>query len=90
MTSVISKYPLPTYAGTTEVRMPRGFELLSVHAHHDGSLSLWAIGNPVAEITPRTIEIVGAGFHVPDADRRYIGSAVLEAMMYHVFELIRQ
>lgn len=71
-----------------EVTMPDGAELLSV-ANQNGNLCLWAIVDPSKERRRRYIEIIGTGNPMPTdmgVDRKFIGTAVVNPFVWHVFE----
>ena len=84
---VIWKYELEI-ADMQEVTMPDGAELLSV-ANQDGNLCLWAMVDPSKEKRRRYIEIIGTGnpiFTDMGVDREFIGTAVVDPFVWHVFE----
>ena len=84
---VIWKYELEI-ADMQEVTMPDGAELLSV-ANQDGNLCLWAMVDPSKEKRRRYIEIIGTGnpiFTDMGVDREFIGTAVVNPFVWHVFE----
>ena len=75
---------------TQLVDMPKGAELLSV-ANHRGVLCLWAKVDADQEMETRYIEIIGTGNPMPQdmgGDRRFIGTAVIDPFVWHVFELV--
>lgn len=69
------------------VTMPDGAELLSV-ANQNGNLCLWAMVDPLKEKRRRYIEIIGTGNPMPmvGVDRKFIGTAVVDPFVWHVFE----
>lgn len=84
MTDTINRYAL------TEVRTRHnlgvGAEVLSV-AGHKGDISLWARVPLVHDVDEwRTFVIVGTGTRVPDGDLKFIGTAILNEYVFHVFE----
>lgn len=72
-----------------EVMMPAGAELLSV-ANQNSSLCLWALVNPLKEYQKRHIEVIGTGNRIPQQEpgvnRRFLGTAVIDPFVWHVFE----
>jgi len=82
---VIWKYELKI-TDRQKVRMPVVSDLLSV-ANQRGSLCLWAMVDPAnANTVERDIEIIGTGNPMPDGRRTFIGSAVIDPFVWHVFE----
>ena len=72
------------------VEMPKGAELLSV-ANQNGTLCLWAKVDADKERETRHIEIIGTGNPIPQdmgVDRRFIGTAVVNPFVWHVFERV--
>lgn len=70
------------------VEIPEGAELLSV-ANQNGRLCLWAMVDGDRPLETRHIEIIGTGNPVPTdmgVDRRFIGTAVINPSVWHVFE----
>lgn len=70
------------------VEMPQFAELLSV-ANQNGSLCLWAMVDADKPRDTRHIEIIGTGNPVPTdmgVDRKFIGTAVINPFVWHVFE----
>jgi hypothetical protein len=68
--------------------MPDGAEILSVASQH-GNLCLWAIVDEYKDKKERYIEIVGTGNPLrvnPGFDRKFIGTAVVDPFVWHVFE----
>lgn len=84
---VIWKFELKL-TGMQEVRMPEGAELLSV-ANQNGNLCLWAMVDHRKKRQFRFIEIIGTGNLIPmdmGVDRKFIGTAVFDTFVWHVFE----
>ena len=74
-----------------EVQMPKGAKILTAQAQGDIPC-LWAevdAEEKVMEI--RTIEIIGTGHTVEDANRQYIGTVqlYLGAFIWHIYELVK-
>lgn len=81
----IWKYEL-TLADLQAVSMPIGSGILSV-ANQRGSLCLWAMVDPANESkVTRQIEIIGTGNPMPEGKRTFIGTAVIDPFVWHVFE----
>jgi len=71
-----------------QVEVPKGAKLLSV-ANQNGALCLWAIVDASKPRETRHIEIIGTGNPVPTdmgVDRKFIGTAVINPFVWHVFE----
>lgn len=70
------------------ISMPSGAEILSV-ANQNGALCLWAMVHPEHPKEERSIEIIGTGNPIPvgmGVDRKFIGTAVVNPFVWHVFE----
>lgn len=66
--------------------MQGGAQLLHV-AFQNGTLMLWAKVNPEAPIVGRTIYIYGTGHEIdPSKPARYVGTALQEYFVWHVFD----
>lgn len=70
------------------VETPEGAELLFVH-EQDGNICIWFACNPAHKREFRTIMIVGTG-HVMLDEGVYIGSVVIGALVFHVFEVPKE
>lgn len=82
---VIWKYELKL-TDRQKVSMPVASDLLSV-ANQRGTLCLWAMVDPTnANKVERDIEIIGTGNPMPDGRRSFIGTAVIDPFVWHVFE----
>lgn len=87
MNQRIYKYTL-NLTDLQEVTMPAGAEILSA-ANQNGSLCLWALVDTDKESRRRFIEIIGTGNPIEKNDniiRRFIGTAVMNPFVWHVFE----
>jgi hypothetical protein len=82
----IWKYTLDLEAGWW-LDMPRGAKVLNV-AGVDGEICLWALVDPAEEKGTRYFWIYGTGHPIsPGATHtNYLGTAVLEPYVWHVFE----
>jgi hypothetical protein len=72
------------------VEMPKDAELLSV-ANQNGELCMWAKVDADQTIEARYIEIIGTGNPIPQdmgVDRRFIGTALINPFVWHVFERV--
>lgn len=80
------KFPLKI-TDIQNVMMPEGARVLTVQMQH-GELCMWALVNPDAPKQRREIEVIGTGNPMPDAVRRYIGTAqqLGGQLIWHVFE----
>lgn len=82
---VIWKYELEV-TDRQIVRMPVAADLLSV-ANQRGKLCLWAMVDPEnPNKVERDIEIIGTGNSMPEGRRSFIGTAVIDPFVWHVFE----
>lgn len=84
---VIYKYPLKMLR-LQSVEFPAGAKILSV-ANQNGTICLWASilnPDPDAATRRREIEIIGTGDQVSKADRTFIGTVLVGAYVWHVFE----
>ncbi len=82
----IYKYPLK-FNDDESVLMPKGAEILCAQMQY-GTLCLWALVDPSAELEPRQIEIYGTGNPVEPGHRHYISTVQLSGgdLVFHVFE----
>ncbi len=65
--------------------LPEGAEILSVQGQGD-QLVLWAIVDPSLNVEPRLLSIYGTGNPFQSDHARYIGTAQVNAFVWHVFE----
>ena len=88
------KFPL-ALATTQRIDMPLGATTLYVAVqesrepgangiHHVQTLTLWALVDDRAESEERIFGVVGTGHPAPD--KGYIGSAMMDELVWHVFE----
>ena len=85
--NVIYKYTLHI-TDLCDYDLPEGAEILSV-AEQRGRLCMWALLNPNAPKKTRHIEIIGTGNPIVNdmgIDRKFIGTAIVEPFVWHVFE----
>ncbi len=90
MNTTIWKFELKS-GSRQEVFMPAGAEVMSVGIQR-GVYSLWAMVDPTAEQVPRSIEIFGTGFNVPQGTmvkRRFIGTVQDGTFVWHFFERLK-
>lgn len=82
----IYKYTLPLLAKTT-LRMPAMSEILDVQLQ-GGTLAIWAIVNPLANVEQRQFEIYGTGSDLPEDYKylMYIATVQDGAFVWHIFE----
>lgn len=69
--------------------IPKNAEILNVGIQGK-TLCLWALVNPDRKKQSRTIEIIGTGNPISNEGlptRDYIGSAVIDPFVWHVFEV---
>lgn len=68
--------------------MPMDATILSVDNQH-GAVCLWAMIDPdTPHQTSRIIEIFGTGHPIPEGQRKFIGTVIVESLVWHVFETI--
>lgn len=68
--------------------MPEKAEILTVQ-NQDNRICLWAIVNPELPSEERSFEVHGTGhsiYYDMGMDRKYIGTAQMGALVWHVFE----
>lgn len=87
----IWKYPLEI-VDRQLVAMPIEATILSVDNQH-GTVCLWAMVDPTTSLpqlplplTNRVIEIFGTGHPMPEGQREFIGTVIMGALVWHVFE----
>jgi hypothetical protein len=81
----IYKYPV-AILDEQLILLPVGAEILTVSNDPHGALCLWAVVNPLNPTIPRTINIVGTGQPMPDANVNYITTLYAANFVWHVFE----
>lgn len=89
MAKQIFKYQLDT-TDIQHVEMPEGAEILCIQTQY-GIPCVWALVQPDAPLTKRTVETFGTGHNVPEnANRKYIGTYQLRKgnLVFHCFELL--
>lgn len=87
----ILKFPLEI-VDIQDVVMPVGADILHI-GYQRGNLCLWAVCDTTA-VGVRNFEILGTGNPInPTAnwqERKFIGTAVGDTFVWHVFELVRK
>ena len=86
MNKVIWKFPL-NLTDIQDVLLPIGAQILSV-AEQNGVICLWAVVDPEAEDGTRLIEIHGTGNDFGPGNRLFLGTVVMNAFVWHVFEVV--
>ena len=81
----IHKYPLTERI--TQLMLPYGAQILTAQTQ-SGIVCLWALMDPARATQRREIEIVGTGWPMDAAERRYIGTVQQEVFVWHVFERV--
>lgn len=84
---VIWKYELEI-TDVQSVQMPEGAKIISV-ANQGGVLCLWAMVDPMQATRKRAIVIIGTGNPIRSAGKiklKFIGTALIEQFVWHVFE----
>lgn len=80
----IWKFPL-AITDVQSVAMPRGARILAVDEQH-GALTLWAEVDPSQPKVTRIIHIIGTGNPMPEHLGDYLGTAVIDPFVWHVYE----
>lgn len=80
----IWKYQL-NIVSLQNINLAADAKILSVDIQNN-TLCLWALTNPNAPTTYRTIEIVGTGMEVSPYQKRFIGTVQMGVLVWHVFE----
>ena len=86
MMAMIYKYPLAP--GHTELRMPKGAQVLTVQLQN-GNPCMWVKVDPGAEQEDRAFDVYGTGHDMPDDPRMiYVGTFQMDrgALVWHVFD----
>lgn len=88
--TVVYKYQLNA-SQATRLELPVGATPLRVDIQ-SGSYCLWAMVDPDAETETRTFEIFGTGHPMPDFERRFINTFLVNggSYVFHAFERIEQ
>lgn len=86
MTRTIWKFPLTGVAEQT-IQMPQGAEILTVQTQ-GADICAWAMVDPLAKKTPRTLVICGTGLVAPTGALKYIATVQMMSGMFvwHIFE----
>jgi len=69
------------------VKMPEKAQILSVAIQYD-TICIWAVCPVASETFTRTFQLIGTGHPIHKAERRYIGTVVVGAFVWHVFEVL--
>ena len=88
MNHTIWKFSLETTDEQT-VEMPAKAEILSVQTQSEIPC-IWAMVNPENKKVKRVFHIFGTGHCVPNADRKFVGTYLLQGgvLVFHVFEVL--
>jgi hypothetical protein len=93
MANVIWKQrlPNPLHEGYAPVliSMPIGAVPLSVADQH-GELTMWVMLDPQEPFGTRQFEVIGTGMQMCELNRKFIGTVLLRAYVWHVFEVLGQ
>lgn len=82
---VIWKYKLDI-TDSQSIDMPVGAMVLSVH-RQGPDLCIWALVEPSEPMHPRVFEVHGTGNPMDASGKRlYVGTVVVGALVWHVFE----
>lgn len=81
----IWKYEVPI-TDEVSVEMPEGARILPhVEMLWSRALNIWAVVDPDAAPTHRTVQVIGTGNNMPEVGT-YVGTATDGAYVWHVFE----
>lgn len=80
----IWKYSLKI-ENTQTLRLPRGWEALSVGADAGGILSFWALVDPSADVEPATILCFGTGHPIDQPLGKFLGTIQQGFFVWHFF-----
>lgn len=83
----IWKFPIP--CADNELQLPIGAKILCAHPQGN-SPHIWALVDPSQPTERRTIEVIGTGHEMEEAERNYIDTIQTHDGMFvwHVFELL--
>ena len=70
------------------IEMPEKARIMTAQ-FQNGELAIWAEVDPELPPTTRTIEIIGTGNPVPDAERRYIATVQESVLVWHIYERLK-
>jgi hypothetical protein len=87
MTRRVLRWEVPVDDEWHEFSMPIG-EILHVGAKDHGTVSFWSIGDSAYANRTRTFRAFGTGQPLPLEAGRYIGTAVIPPLVWHLFEYI--
>lgn len=74
------------YTDENPVQMPEGAEILSV-SFQEQNLMMWALVDTEAKLVDRHIIARGTGHNIRADNISFIGTAFLDDMVFHVFEI---
>lgn len=86
MTTTVYKYQL---SQDCTIGLPDRAEILSAHSV-DGEVFIWVRLNPALLPVPRRFMFFGTGHAIPDIALRFIGTVLMHALVFHVFEVIER
>ena len=68
------------------IEMPQDSKLLHVD-EQEGKLCLWALVNPYAPKSRRSILVFGTGYVIDDSEDNFVGTTVMsDGFVWHVFD----
>lgn len=84
------KFPLKVIDGPQVVSMPLGARALKVDLDPaiDGEIAIWAEVFPAAQASRHEFVVHGTG-HPIEVDDRYVGTAMINGFVWHVYEVAR-
>lgn len=76
-------------SGVKQIMVPAGSEMLCAREQFE-HICVWYRCKPTAPFEPRSLAVVATGEPSPDADGRYLGTAILQGgnLVFHVFERV--
>jgi hypothetical protein len=68
------------------IELPSDAKVLSV-ARQYGSLQMWVELDPTAAVIERQFMLVPTNAEIPDINKTFLGTVIVDPMVYHVFEI---
>lgn len=79
------KYTVNTMYNKQHFSMPEGAKVLHVD-EQNGLICLWAEVNVYSREVSRYFYIIGTGRKIPDEVGDFLGTALIDGLVFHVFE----
>lgn len=82
----VYKYKLPGPGSANKIMMPKGAKIL--HVDSQGSkLYMWAEVDTSQEDEFRQFEVYGTGWELPDGNKTFLGTIIVDPFVWHVYEI---